>query len=110
MPTDRFPGLVLLLSLVIGGYLTVQRLDSALGHGRLVRLLCERLVDLSAPASTASGRVPADRRDRDAGREIEGQLRGGQEVEAVSVRILEPERVSQAGRDAERVRSRSGSR
>jgi vacuolar-type H+-ATPase subunit I/STV1 len=38
----RFLGLVLLLSLVVGAYLTAQEISRALGQGGLLRLLLER--------------------------------------------------------------------
>jgi len=38
----HFVGLVLLLSLVVGAYLTAQEIDRAIGSGGLVRLLLER--------------------------------------------------------------------
>jgi len=41
----RFLGLVLLLSLVVGAYLTLQEIDRAMGPGGLVRLLLERPPD-----------------------------------------------------------------
>ena len=41
---DRFLGLVLLISLVVGTYLTIQEIDGALGEGSLYRLLFERPV------------------------------------------------------------------
>lgn len=44
----RFLGLVLLLSLVIGIYLTMQEIDRAIGKGVLLRLLLERPVDSEA--------------------------------------------------------------
>jgi len=39
---DHFLGLVLLLSLVVGAYLTAQEIDRAIGPGGLVRFLSER--------------------------------------------------------------------
>ena len=42
---DRFIGLVLLISLVVGGYLTLQEIDRALGKGTLLRVLVERPAD-----------------------------------------------------------------
>jgi len=42
---QRFLGLVLLMSLVIGTYLTMQEIDRAMGKGGLLRLLWERPVD-----------------------------------------------------------------
>ncbi len=45
---QRFLGLVLLISLIVGTYLTIQEIDRALGEGSLYRLLFER---------------PGDRRD-----------------------------------------------
>lgn len=39
---DRFLGLVLLISIVVGTYLTIQEIDRALGEGTLLRLLFER--------------------------------------------------------------------
>ena len=41
----RFLGLVLLISLVVGTYLTLQEIDRAMGEGSLYRLLFERPVD-----------------------------------------------------------------
>jgi hypothetical protein len=38
---DRFLGLVLLLSLIVGVYLTVQEIDRAMGKGALFRLFFE---------------------------------------------------------------------
>jgi hypothetical protein len=38
----RFFGLVLLISLVVGAYLTMQEIDRAMGEGALLRLLFER--------------------------------------------------------------------
>lgn len=40
--SQRFLGLVLLISLVVGAYLTAQELDRAFGKGALVRTLLER--------------------------------------------------------------------
>jgi len=37
--------LVLLISLVVGTYLTLQEIDRAMGKGSLIRLLFERPVD-----------------------------------------------------------------
>jgi len=42
---QRFLGLVLLISLVIGTYLTMQEIDRAMGKGGVLRLLWERPVD-----------------------------------------------------------------
>jgi len=42
---DRFFGLVLLISLVVGTYLTLQEINRAMGRGALFRLLFERPVD-----------------------------------------------------------------
>ncbi len=42
---QRFLGLVLLISLVVGTYLTLQEIDRAMGEGALLRLLFERPVD-----------------------------------------------------------------
>jgi hypothetical protein len=42
---DRFLGLVLLISLVVGGYLTLQEIDRALGKGTLLRVVLERPAD-----------------------------------------------------------------
>ena len=39
---NHFLGLVLLLSLVVGAYLTLQEIDRAIGRGGLVKLLLER--------------------------------------------------------------------
>jgi len=39
---QRFPGLVLLMSLVVGTYLRMQEIDRAIEEGALLRLLCER--------------------------------------------------------------------
>jgi len=47
----HFLGLVLLLSLVVGAYLTAQEIDRALGQGGLARLLLERPSDGEEPAS-----------------------------------------------------------
>ncbi len=41
----RFLGLVLLISLVVGTYLTLQEIDHAMGEGSLSRLLFQRPVD-----------------------------------------------------------------
>ena len=41
----HFLGLVLLLSLVVGPYLTFQEIEDALGKGMLFRLLWERPTD-----------------------------------------------------------------
>ncbi len=41
----RFVGLVLLISLVVGTYLALQEIDSAMGKGALLRLLLERPVN-----------------------------------------------------------------
>lgn len=41
----RFLGLVLLISLVVGTYLTLQEIDRAMGEGSLYRLLFQRPVD-----------------------------------------------------------------
>ena len=41
----HFLGLVLLLSLVVGPYLTFQEIEDALGKGKLFRLLLERPMD-----------------------------------------------------------------
>jgi hypothetical protein len=41
---QRFLGLVLLISLVVGIYLTLQEIDRAMGKEALLRLLCERPV------------------------------------------------------------------
>jgi len=41
---DRFLGLVVLISLVVGTYLTIQEIDRALGEGMLFRLLFERRI------------------------------------------------------------------
>lgn len=38
----HFLGLVLLLALIVGAYLTVQEIDRALGRGALLRFLLER--------------------------------------------------------------------
>ena len=46
----RFLGLVLLLSLVVGAYLTAQEIDRPIGRGGLVRLLLERPSDTEEPA------------------------------------------------------------
>lgn len=45
---DRFLGLVLLISLVVGTYLTLQEIDRAMGKGALFRLLFERPLDTKA--------------------------------------------------------------
>ena len=42
---QRFLGLVLLISVVVGAYLTLQEIDRAMGEGSLYRLLCQRPVD-----------------------------------------------------------------
>ncbi len=42
---QRFLGLVLLISLVVGTYLTLQEIDRAMGEGALLRLLFERPMD-----------------------------------------------------------------
>ena len=42
---QRFLGLVLLISLIVGTYLTIQEIDRAMGEGSLFRLLFERPVD-----------------------------------------------------------------
>ena len=42
---DRFLGLVLLITLVVGTYLTLQEIDRAFGKGALLRLLFERPAD-----------------------------------------------------------------
>jgi hypothetical protein len=39
---QRFAGLVLLISLVVGTYLTLQEIDRAMGRGAVLRLLFER--------------------------------------------------------------------
>jgi len=39
---DRFLGLVLLISLVVGAYLTIQEIDRAMGKGVLLRLFFEK--------------------------------------------------------------------
>jgi hypothetical protein len=49
---QRFLGLVLLISLTVGIYLTIQEIDRALGEGTMSRLLLER------PANTASAPYP----------------------------------------------------
>lgn len=41
---DRFLGLVLLISLVVGTYLTIQEIDRTLGEQSLYRLLIQRPV------------------------------------------------------------------
>ncbi len=41
----RFLGLVLLISVVVGAYLTLQEIDRAMGEGSLYRLLFQRPVD-----------------------------------------------------------------
>jgi hypothetical protein len=41
----RFLGLVLLISLVVGTYLTMQEIDRAMGEGALLRLFFERPVE-----------------------------------------------------------------
>lgn len=43
--TDRFLGLVLMISVVLAAYLTIQEIDQALGKGTLFRLLLERPAD-----------------------------------------------------------------
>jgi hypothetical protein len=46
----RFLGLVLLLSLVVGAYLTMQEFDRAIGKGVLIRVLFERPKDTGREA------------------------------------------------------------
>lgn len=41
----RFLGLVLLISVVVGAYLTLQEIDHAMGKGSLYRLLLEKRPD-----------------------------------------------------------------
>ena len=65
---QRFLGLVLLSSLIVGTYLTIQAIDRALGEGTLFRLLFEQPQNLEFAAlgelpscctlSTPSGRGP----------------------------------------------------
>jgi len=45
---QRFLGLVLLISMIVGAYLTLQSIDDALGKGTLLRLLFERPGDKRA--------------------------------------------------------------
>jgi hypothetical protein len=52
----RFFGLVLLISLVVGTYLTMQEIDRAMGEGALLRLLFERPVDEQVHSKAAVGR------------------------------------------------------
>jgi len=49
--TRHFFGLVLLFSIVVGAYLTLEEIDDALGKGTLYRLLLERRGSRSSTAT-----------------------------------------------------------
>jgi hypothetical protein len=51
---DRFLGLVLLITLVVGAYLTLQEINRALGKQVLFRLLFERPVDTKGSSAARS--------------------------------------------------------
>jgi len=54
---QRFFGLVLLISLVVGTYLTMQEIDRAMGEGSLSRLLFERPGGQEGMTRGAAGRT-----------------------------------------------------
>lgn len=49
----RFFGLLLLISMVVGAYLTIQEIDRAMGEGNLFRLFFERPVKTDTPHLSA---------------------------------------------------------
>jgi hypothetical protein len=57
---DRFLGLVLLISLIVGSYLVMQEISRAMGKGALLRLFFERPLDNPRPRSP--GRIRAEKK------------------------------------------------
>jgi hypothetical protein len=56
-------GLVLLISLVVGTYSTMQEIDRALGKGALFRLLFERRMDKKGRPTARSGKLAETQRE-----------------------------------------------